>query len=102
MIVLCNFSKRTVEKYFYWIKYLSWLGYSNEVLMVNQWESVRNISCNNLNSTYCRFKNGTDVLNVFGMEKDNFYLNLYLMGALFLSFRVFTYAFLVLKSNRYK
>lgn len=28
-----------------WIKYLSWPFYGNEILVVNQWQGISNISC---------------------------------------------------------
>ena len=81
---------------------MSWLGYANEVLLVNQWDDIEFISCNNITDSICRYNNGTDVLNVTGMNEDHFYLDLYLMGALYITFRIFTYGFLCLKSNRHK
>ncbi|KAJ8314087.1 hypothetical protein KUTeg_008648 [Tegillarca granosa] len=36
---------RTIPDYFIWMKYLSWFQYSNELLMLNQWEDVTNIAC---------------------------------------------------------
>ena len=34
-----------MPNYLKWIKYLSWFYYGNEVLIVNQWRNVRNITC---------------------------------------------------------
>ena len=62
-----HFYFSTVPPYFIWVKYLSWLGYANEVLLVNQWDGVRNITC--VENYSCRFKTGDDVLTVFGMKK---------------------------------
>ena len=28
-----------------WLRYLSWLSYANEILTVNQWSGVTNITC---------------------------------------------------------
>ncbi len=35
----------SVPDYFIWLKYLSWLNYANELLMINQWDGVKNITC---------------------------------------------------------
>lgn len=32
------------------MQYLSWIGYGNEALLINQWNGVTNITCNQ-NST---------------------------------------------------
>jgi hypothetical protein len=40
-VILLN---RSVPVYFIWLKYISWFSYSNEILVVNQWKSVQNIS----------------------------------------------------------
>lgn len=50
----------SVPKYFLWIKYLSWLNYSSQALMVNQWANVTNIECEG----YARcFRTGEDILD---------------------------------------
>ena len=30
--------------YFIWLEYLSWLKYGQEVLVINQWQDIKNIS----------------------------------------------------------
>jgi hypothetical protein len=35
----------SIPSYFIWLRYLSWFGYANELLVVNQWSGVENISC---------------------------------------------------------
>ncbi|XP_026678560.1 protein scarlet-like [Diaphorina citri] len=34
----------SLPPYFVWIRYLSWLEYSNEALTITQWQGVTNIS----------------------------------------------------------
>jgi hypothetical protein len=67
-----------VPVYFIWLKYLSWLGYANEVLLVNQWDNIEQIKCPNstivINSTFasnstCPFETGEAVLEFFKMKK---------------------------------
>uniref|UniRef100_T1K7T0 ABC transporter domain-containing protein n=1 Tax=Tetranychus urticae TaxID=32264 RepID=T1K7T0_TETUR len=38
-------NQRSIPKYIAWGKYLSWPYYGNEILVVNQWKGVKNISC---------------------------------------------------------
>nr|QNH67903.1 ATP-binding cassette transporter subfamily G-like protein 4 [Brachionus rotundiformis] len=87
----------TVPSYFIWIKYLSWLNYANEILIVNQWDGVTNIYCP-ANSTRC-FRNGDDVINALGMKKDNFALDFILLGCIILVFRTLACSILTLKAR---
>jgi hypothetical protein len=52
------------------LKYISWIGYGNEALLVNQWDGVTGIKCTDSAAT-CppNGLTGEDVLNVFEMEK---------------------------------
>lgn len=56
----------TVPVYFIWLKYLSWIGYANEILNVNQWEGVKFDDCRE-NAT-C-FHTGEQYLETISMEK---------------------------------
>ncbi|XP_053213007.1 protein white-like isoform X1 [Panonychus citri] len=38
-------NNKSIPHYLAWIKYLSWFYYGNEILVVNQWRKVTNISC---------------------------------------------------------
>lgn len=58
-----------MPSYFVWLKYISWFNYANELLQVNQWEGVGNITCASGNSR-C-LNNGKEVLEYFKMEKVN-------------------------------
>jgi hypothetical protein len=40
---LINFDD--VPKYFLFLRYISWFGYANEALQINQWHGVANITC---------------------------------------------------------
>jgi hypothetical protein len=109
--------------YFIWLKYLSWLGYANEVLLVNQWDGINEIKCSGKNETVCLFKTGDDVLDFYKMDKvttvhpkydpntmqinfvflvcsvqTNFGLDLGLMGAIYGFCRVMTLVFLTLRA----
>lgn len=43
ILKFCLFNRSTPD-YLIWLKYISWFYYGNEMLVVNQWEDVDNIS----------------------------------------------------------
>ena len=59
---------RTIPNWLVWIKYLSWMYYTNEMGLVNQWEDVSSLECNQIGNSTC-FRNGTDVLNYFSFTR---------------------------------
>lgn len=86
----------TIPKYFLWIKYLSWFGYANEAVMVNQWQGLRNITCDT-DITLC-FTEGESVIHYFNMDEDNFAFNVWMLFYLFVGWRVLAYFGLLIKS----
>lgn len=64
----CRPYPRTIRSWLIWIKYLSWLYYTNEMAAVNQWENVSSLECDNSRNMTC-FRNGTDVLNYYGFAR---------------------------------
>jgi hypothetical protein len=60
-------NNNTVPVYFIWLKYLSWLGYGNEILLINQWDGISGIACP-ANRTSC-ITEGSEVITNFGMKK---------------------------------
>ena len=60
-------NNKSIPVFFTWLKYISWLGYANEVLIVNQWDNIESIQCDR-NST-CIFKTGDDVIKYLNMDK---------------------------------
>ena len=60
-----------MPNYFIWLKYMSWFNYANEMLIINQWENVKEIECP-YNSTRC-FRNGDDVIMSLDMKKVKVY-----------------------------
>lgn len=93
----------SVPDYFIWLKYLSWFKYSNELLVVNQWENVDHIGCNR-NTTAsgagCAFSTGADVLDYMGFSAENTWLNIGLMFALMFGFRILSFIFLLVRARR--
>ena len=56
-----------MPKYFLLLKYVSWFGYANEALEINQWNGVDNIKCDN-DMELC-FMTGDDIINYFNIKK---------------------------------
>lgn len=59
--------KSSIPKYFIWLRYLSWFGYANQVLVVNQWHDVELAQCPP-NSTFC-FSNGDQLITYLKIDK---------------------------------
>ena len=58
--------------YFIWLKYLSWINYSNEIFVINQWNGINNIPGCDPNGQGNCFPNGDAVIKSFGMNKVRF------------------------------
>ncbi|GFO40888.1 ATP-binding cassette sub-family g member [Plakobranchus ocellatus] len=98
-----------IPVYFIWLKYLSWFKHANEILMVNQWQNVHNITCDGItNSTSsdvsdrCQYKDGNDVLYYTGFDKDNVLMDILLLVALQVGFRILSLIALVVRARRSK
>ncbi|XP_057668847.1 protein white [Diorhabda carinulata] len=88
---------KSIPKYFEWLSYTSWFRHGNEALMVNQWKDVTNIQCSN-NSTFCA-RNGQEVLQAYSFREENFYMNIVVLLAEIIVFRVLAYSALVAKTK---
>ncbi|CAF0893876.1 unnamed protein product [Adineta steineri] len=84
LLVFAGFfiSAKTIPNWLIWIKYLSWLYYTNEMALINQWEDVKSLECNAGANTTC-FGNGTDIINYYGFSKSHYNRNLGLLFAIF-------------------
>ena len=49
------------------MRYLSWVGYANEVMITNQWSGVENIGCSN-DTAKC-YHTGEQVIKSLSMNK---------------------------------
>lgn len=89
----------SVPVYFKWLSYLSWFKYGNEALLINQWSSVGEggILCNRLNST-CP-SSGKIILETLNFSEDNLLFDILALFGLILSFRLFAYLCLVLRTR---
>ena len=65
-LIILLFS-RTIPNWLIWIKYISWLYYTNEMALINQWEDVTSLECNTNSNMTC-FKNGTDIINYYSFS----------------------------------
>jgi hypothetical protein len=88
----------SMPKYFAWIRYLSWFSYSNELLLLNQWDDVKNLTCRN-NDSFC-FKNGSEVITFLKLNPNNYQLNILCLCAIMIFWRVFAYFILLIKTKQ--
>ncbi|KAK7507414.1 hypothetical protein BaRGS_00001349 [Batillaria attramentaria] len=78
--------------------------YSNELLVVNQWENVDSIECA-FNATAvaasqrCLFLDGDSVIDYLSFSPDNRWLNVGLMFALLVGFRILAFIFLLIRAR---
>lgn len=89
-------NNKSIPSYFVWLKYLSWFKYATEILTVDQWIDVKNITCNEMPC----IQNGEQVLKHLGFEKDKVIFDLYMLFVLLVAFRLFAYIFLVIRTKR--
>ena len=105
----------TIPVYLEWLKYLSWFMYSNEALLVNQWEGVTGIQVTRIKTFWKNqstnyfpkglmgmTQTGEDVLNSLHFSGDNFTRDLYLLAVLCIAFRILAFIALLLKTYRKK
>ncbi|XP_065840254.1 protein white-like [Oscarella lobularis] len=88
----------TVPVYLEWIQFISWFFYGFETLMVNEWTDSPQLSCGT-NNAGC-LQNGTQVLDFFGLDENNFNRDIGVLFALLVAFRLL--AFIVLTIRVYR
>ena len=89
-------NNESIPKYFIWLRYLSWFSYSNEIILVNQWKGVRNITCPESANGFC-FTSGEQIIDYYKIDQKNFGLNFGLLGILIIFWRIVTYVVLLIK-----
>ncbi|KAG8177287.1 hypothetical protein JTE90_029423 [Oedothorax gibbosus] len=86
----------SIPVYFVWIKYLSWLYYGNEALVINQWSSITNITCF---TEGCQ-STGKEVLAGLSFNEDNFFFDIGMLVVLMVFYRLLAFMALLVKSSR--
>lgn len=92
----------SIPVYFIWFRYISWFSYSNEIMVVNQWKNVQNITCDvpkNATGVHC-FTDGKSVIDSLSFSEDNVWLDFVLLATLLVGFRVISYILLYLRARR--
>ncbi|XP_067141644.1 protein white-like [Centruroides vittatus] len=90
---------KTLSKYISWLQYLSWFRYSNEALMVVQWENVHNITCSSRKDIPC-VREGVEVIEDFGFSRDENEWNFICLFILYIAFHLMGLIALILRSKK--
>ncbi|BFY98580.1 hypothetical protein BsWGS_01620 [Bradybaena similaris] len=100
--------------YFVWMDAISWFKYSYEIMMINQWEDLDYIACENktipvnatqdeiCNAQKCLFSNGLEVLDYNSMDKDDVGKDLAILGAICAGVYFVTFVCLLIRAKRSK
>ncbi|XP_063889221.1 protein white-like isoform X2 [Scylla paramamosain] len=91
---------RSIPRFMKVVSYLSWFAYGNEVLLVNQWASVTNITCPPT-ATRC-YPDGAAILEQLGLSPEHLVPDLTSLACLTLAYRVAAYLFFHLRTLRSK
>ncbi|NP_001243922.1 scarlet [Bombyx mori] len=79
----------SIPRYVAWIRYLSWLMYSNEAMSIVQWDGVENITCTNSNSTGVPcVSTGDEVLMQYDFTSSNLWLDISALLLLYITFHL--------------
>lgn len=112
----------SVPIYFIWLKYISWFTYANEILVINQWKHITNITCppietfdgpTVLNTTAswlptpppvpeserC-FTRGQDVIDMFLYKESNIVFDFCMLVVLLVGFRLIAFILLALRARK--
>ncbi|XP_049778131.1 protein scarlet-like isoform X1 [Schistocerca cancellata] len=84
-----------------WMKYLSWLMYSNEAFSIIQWQGITNITCElpaGAMGAGCA-TDGAEVLSQYSFAEGHFLYDIGIMLALFFIFHLLAYACLRARAN---
>ena len=95
-----DISSRSVPVWLAWLKYLSWFLYSNELLVINQWDGAE-MDCDDPLKSRC-FPTGDDVITFFGFDKANYVFDFGMLVVLAVAFRILGYLILLSKTYRKK
>ncbi|XP_033221030.1 ABC transporter G family member 3-like [Belonocnema kinseyi] len=92
MVTMGLFAKLdSLPIYIRWLKYISWLLHSTEALSIVQWRNIQNISCVATNPDLPCITNGSDVLEHYDFNENNFWPDLVLMALMYMIFHLLGY-----------
>ncbi|RZF46585.1 hypothetical protein LSTR_LSTR002917 [Laodelphax striatellus] len=83
-----------------WIRYLSWMMYTNEALSIVSWEQVSNITCETYRADLPCLNNGGEVLEKFSFSASNLNSDFINLIILYLMFHILAFVFFFFRSNR--
>ena len=101
-------NNESVPDWLIWLKYLSWYKYSNEILIINQWEGIT-IDCPQFNSSDVSnatvsgkscIPDGDGVIEFYGFNKEDYYIDFIALAILAIGFRIIAYLVLLSKTFR--
>ena len=89
-----------VPKFWQWIKYISFLGYSSQAAIVSEYRGLT-FDCSNIPANECIFQTGNDVLFTRGLQDVDVLSHIYLIIVLTVAFRILAFvAFWLLYRNK--
>ncbi|KAL0272357.1 UNVERIFIED_CONTAM: hypothetical protein PYX00_005360 [Menopon gallinae] len=89
----------TLPRLIDWFQYFSWFMYANEVIMIVQWEGVKNISCEYTDPEIACLNDGLEVLQKFEFSPSHTYRNILAMIIMYILFHLFSCLFLWRKAK---
>ncbi|XP_065217135.1 protein scarlet-like [Planococcus citri] len=78
-------SIKSIPAIFSWMRYISWVTYSFEALLIVYFENVECIQCSKTSGSPC-LKNGPEVLNWMGFDRENLQRNMIIMFFMYIVF----------------
>ena len=81
---------RSIPWIFSWIRYISWMTYSTEALMILQLKDVDEIACSEVANVPC-LKNGEEVLKSLDFDSGNLKRNIIMIIVLYFALHSLSY-----------
>ncbi|KAG1709784.1 Protein white [Nymphon striatum] len=86
----------SIPVYFVWLKYLSWFNYAYEIMIVNQWSNIGNLT--DCNAKACL--TGEILIENLSYSQDNVTFDFSMLAGLLVGYRIIAYIILALKSRK--
>nr|ANO53448.1 protein scarlet [Nilaparvata lugens]AWC08635.1 scarlet [Nilaparvata lugens] len=83
-----------------WIRYLSWMMYTNEALSIVSWQQVSNITCETHRADLPCLNSGEEVLEKYSFSASNLNCDFINLFILYLTFHILAFIFFFFRSNR--